>query len=1083
MWSCAASELADSPLQRDSDLRGVPLTVDIRTTGSNNGKYWMGTPLGDVTGLAGLISRNAAQLTAVGGNISMQSGGSIVVGTGSSLDVSGGFFRHESGEARTSSLILDGRLVAIKDATPDQVYDGVFNGESVFNREKWGISQTFTTPLFSGTKSKSYVEGAAGGTLSLTAPSMALDGTLRGITVEGPRQRSTPPAASILKINFEADKTVAIPGSSAVTYIKHSPTPPVVTFANESATSTTPEFSWANEAPTALPKDRLDSVILSKDLLGGKGFGSLEVLNPDGSIIVPENVTLSAEPKGSVTLAAANLTILGSVIAPGGKLGFTTYNISPSFAAEYSILNPSGTVAFPLPSADRGLFVLGSGARLSTAGLISDDRPQSPSPAGEPITTSGGEISIRSFHASLEANSVIDVSGGVHVSDKAAKTYGKGGSISLVTGNDTSLSGVIGGTVSLASTLRGYSGSTGGSLSIQAGLIEVGGPGGSGVLNLSEDFFRTGGFTKYSLTGIGAKSSETPPAGQFEAYIPAVSITPGTRIRPFAENLIAEENPVNGAISLKRFINDEGLRSPVSLSFTALGSDDPFTIDSLEVRGDISMGRGASIATEPGASVSFKGGTVTLLGSVIAPGGKISVVGSATFPLTTSQRLSVTQALPTVHLGDNAHLSAAGVLQLKPDAFGRRVGTIHDGGTISVSGNILAEKGALMDVSGASGILDLDPSSLEATDSARNQTASGLTSTPLKIQGAATRVDSNGGTIDLSGSQMLRSDATLLGAAGGATAIGGRLVVSSGRYYREGETRTGADINLIVTQSGNVILNPDADLGVGIGLIDENGAAYGNLGAFSLNRFSKGSFSSLSLGGKYLASASPVPYGGNVEFQGKINLNVPGELRLAAGGIVSANDSVRITASYLSIGQDFRAPANPDDVFIPFQKDPGLPSNVHNFAPTTGTGALTFDAKLIDVGTLSLQNIGHAHLTAGGDIRGNGTFNIAGDVTFSAAKIYPTSLASFSIFAYDHATGTGSVTIRANGDGSGIPLSAGGSLAVYASSIHQNGILRAPIGSIQLGWDGTDLDPGTPMSTHRLISSPDQPLPRRSPMN
>jgi hypothetical protein len=36
-----------------------------------------------------------------------------------------------------------------------------------------------------------------------------------------------------------------------------------------------------------------------------------------------------------------------------------------------------------------------------------------------------------------------------------------------------------------------------------------------------------------------------------------------------------------------------------------------------------------------------------------------------------------------------------------------------------------------------------------------------------------------------------------------------------------------------------------------------------------------------------------------------------------------------------------------------------------------------------------------------------------------------------------------------------LPLSAGGSLSVYGSIIDQGGVLRAPLGSITLGWDGT----------------------------
>ncbi len=1054
------AELADSPLQRDSVLRGRPLTVDIRNTGTHNGRFWIGTPLGDVTGLAGIIERNAAQLTAVGGNITLQAGGSIVVRNGSSLDVSGGFFSHEGGAVNASMLLSNGRLVAIKDATPDQVYDGVFTGKSVFASEKWGAMETFIIPLVKKSVSGSHLEGAAGGTLSLTAPSMALDGNLRGATVEGPRQRSTPPAASSLRIGFESEKAVSIPGSSALDYVKHSATPPRVSFAAHLGAAFVPEFSWANAAPARLPAGRIESVVLATGLLDEEGFGSIEVVNPDGSITVPADVNLTAAPKSSVTLAAANLSIFGSVIAPGGALDFTTYNISPSFAAEFAILNPAGLVPFPQSSAERGMFVLGGTARLSTAGLIADDLPGSLSPMEQPIVTAGGRITIKSYLASLENYSVIDVSGGVLVSSKGARSYGKGGNLSIITGTDPGFAGLIGGNLTLGSTLRGYSGSSGGSLNIQASLITVGGTAHPGALNLTEGFFRTGGFTKYSLTGIGARSTVTPSSGQFESYIPAISIAANTMLRPLAESLIAEANPAQGGgVTLRPFINEDGLRPAVSLSFTALGSDDPFTLDQLEVRGDIVMGEGASIVTEPAASVSFKGGTVTLLGSVTAPGGNISVAGAGAFPLTTSQRLSVTQALPTVHLDGASQLSVAGTIVLKPDSFGRRVGAVLGGGGIFLSGNILAERGALLDASGTSGILDLNPASLAGGVRREILAQSGLTGPPLNAQGVATRIDSDGGVIDLSGSQMLLSDATLLGAAGGPTATGGRLLVSSGRYDRDGELRTGADTNLVVTQSGDVILNPGAAIGVGIALNGPTGSAYGKLGAFTLDRFTEGSFASLSLGGNYFSGASPIPYGGNVSFKGAIHLNVSGDLRLAAGGVITADNSVNITSSYLSIGQDFLAPQNPDDAFLPFQQDPALPSSAHNFAPTHGTGSLTLTAKLIDVGTLSLHNIGRANFNAGrGDIRGNGTLNIAGDLTLDAAQIYPTTLASFSIFAYDHSSGPGSVTVRSSGS-SEIPLSAGGNLSIFATTIHQGGVLRAPLGTITLGWNGRGTTP------------------------
>ena len=1045
------AELADSPLQRDTTLRGQTLTVDIRNTGTYNGKYWVGTPLGDVTGLAGLIERNAAQLTTVGGNINLQAGGSIVVSKGAILDVSGGFFNYEGGVVKTSSLVSGGKIVDIKDATPDQLYDGLLTGETTIISDKWGVKHTIVNPLFAGTVQDSYVEGAAGGTLTLTAASMAIDGELRGLTVEGPRQRTNLPGLSSLHLNFESEKTLLFSGN--LNYIKTSPTPPAITFSLKPVAPSIPTFSLVGDNPVSLSAERLASVNLSTGLLGSEGFGNLAIVNPDGSITVPTGETLSATPKGSISLTGAVISILGHLDAAGGNLSFTTYNISPTAAAEYNIFNPVGSALLPTPNSDRGIFTLASGGSLSTAAILVDDSGEAVD-LSHPKVIEGGNITVRSYQASFAQGAEVNVSGSAYVSESGKVTYGNGGNISLLTGKDFGFPGVIGGGLVLNSTLSGYSGAVGGSLGIQTGRIQIGGTTQADVLNLGTDFFSKGGFTKYSLTGIGAAGS--PTSGLVESYLPAISIAAGSQINPVAESWIAvPDASQNGAMVLQRIVDSKGVRAPVSLSFSALGSDDPFTLDKLEVRGDIVMGLGAEITTDAGASVSFKGGTVTLLGSVIAPGGTITVAGAGSFPMTGTQKYAMTQALPTVHLGAAADLNASGITQLVPDVYGRRVGKVFNGGAISISGNILAESGSLINVTGASGILDLDPATLANIGTGEN---AGLNTTPYQLRSVATRVDSNGGLIDLTGSQMLLSDATLRGAAGGATAIGSQLSVSSGNYYREGQSRTSADVNLVVKQTGNAILNPTVTLGVGIGLFDQYGLAYGNNGFFAVDRFQQGGFGSLSLGGKYIASASPIPYGGDIDFQGKIDIQALGTVRIAAGGVIQANDKVNIAGAYISVGQEFSAPQNPDDTFRVFEQDPANPSTEYKFAPTYGAGDLQLSADLIDVGTLSLQNIGHVSLSAvGGDIRGNGTLSMAGDLVLKAAQIYPTTLGNFNIFAYDHSGNAGSVTILASGT-SVAPLSAGGRLSIDSSNIFQGGVLRAPLGSIRLGWDGTDID-------------------------
>ncbi len=1067
-------ELADSPLQRDSDeVRGTPITVDLRNTGVYGGRFWQGTPLGDVTGLAGLIQRNVAQLTVSGGEVSMRAGESVIVQEGATLNVSGGSYRHESGPLNKSFLISGGQLIPVEQAIPERSYDGVFNGENTIVSPKWGISETYKTPLFQSINQPSFIEGGAGGKLSITAPGMALDGSLVGITIRGDGQRDSPPSPSQLNLSFLAEKILPLPGGQQQSYLDFSPTPPLVEFRTKPPSASVPEFSIVAGEPAPLPTDRLTTVNLSSDLLDEDGFSSISLYNPDGEIVVPKGVKLSAEAGSTIDFSAANLTVHGTLEASSGAINLTTYNISPTSAAEFLILNPPGSVAFPAAVAGRGLFTLGASGSLVTSGRISNDLPGSEGNKFEPISTAGGAIKIHTFTADLAVGSLIDVSGGVHASSNGTFEYGKAGQLEILTGNDFGFPGVLGGGIVLGSELRGYANDGGGKLIIRAGTIAVG----NGVdvvdLRVNPTFFSTGGFSNIELQGIGAASLAAPPSDQFEAYVPAIVVESSSDIAPTLTNVRASVDSENGSkLSLKQFKSGDAFRDPVSLTLSANGVDDPATVNSYDVRADIILHEGSQVAVEPGGAVAIKGQTVSLFGSITAPGGSISVNGASSFPFTAEQRQFLTVARPTVHIGKQATLSTVGVFRPTPDLFGRKTGVVLPGGSITVGGNIVAELGSTMDASGASAMVALLPSQVDFKRPLGEYT-SGLLTLPVRLQSQFERVDSNGGTISLNGSEMLLSDASLRGAAGGDRAEAGTLSISSFRFYPvTAGTITGADTNLLVYQDQNVVLTASQDIGVGRILKDSLGTEYGNLGEFSLRHFIDGEFANLNLGGNFRETGD-VPVGGNVEFRGDINLRVPGSLRLAAGGVVTAEASVKIQAGYMAVGQNFRAPLNPSDEFIPFRQSPATPSPVLPLAPVHGTGNLQFTSRYLDVGVLSLQKIGTAGFDASsGELRGNNAVHIAGDLTIQAGVIYPTSGAKFSLFAYDHAGGEGSISIGA-GKTRPTPLSVGGTLEVYATRIEQNGVLRAPGGSIIVGWDGTDTDPSDPD-----LDSPFDPIAR-----
>ena len=1055
------AELADSPVQRTGPLRGPSITVDLRKTGTFGGRNWVGTPLADLSGFLGLVERSAGQLSAEGGSVSISAGESVIIQNGSIIDVSGGFANVEGGFVQTTRIMQGGRLVDVADATPDQVYDGIYTGKFNTGSARWGVSETYTVPWMTGKHyEKGYVEGAAGGAIDITAPSMALDGTLRGHTVVGERQREANPVHSELSLEFTAE-TVLKPNSNFSPF-PTAPTPPVITFQSGAFQEAADPFLVDESGnPNPLRADRKAEVFLSPELLTTDGFGELNVENSDGDVYVPNNVALIAPAVGSITLSGKNIDVQGTLSAPAGAITLNVFNISPYLLQ----------VTSDEPALDRGNFVLGGNSSLNVAGLLIDDRFSAPYPLSQPLgvnvrdedgdvsvhsTLQGGSVAINSFNADLIPGSVIDASGGVWMTARSKRNYGDGGSISIKAGKDPRRS-IVGGRLTLGSELRGYSGATGGSLTLQAPIIQVGGaPVYENTLLLQPKFFSTGGFTEFTLIGIGADLTQPGDL----SYAPAVTIAPGTVIEPVAESILAIPH-VRGSdtFGLRTLVKPVGYRTPVSLNFeTVEGGIKSVVDDLLKVRGDIVMGEGSRIVTDPLGHVSFKAQTVAILGSITAPGGSIQVIGATGFP---SRDIAV-EALPTVYLGPSSRLSTKGTAIYLADRFNRRTGYVLPGGTISVAGNIVADEGALLDVSGTSAEFDVHPAylNLNATASGLLEQLvvpfnSGITMPLYHSLSVPHQVDSDGGSIRLEGGELLHTRATLRGFAGGPSAIGGKLLVSSG-YFGVADDRR---INLTVAQDINTLPIPVFPAGqspIGQPLRDAAGAPIPGQGYFGVNHFISSGLDALTLDG-------------NVEFRGPVDLPARGYLKVGLGGVIQADSEVNLSAPYVAIGRPFQTPFLPSDNRILFEGT--LPDNSIGpvyLSPTFGTGVLNIIADQIDIGTLSLQGIGEANFYATNDIRGNGTLNIAGRLTLTAGQIYPTTASAFTISAYDYVEGgvakPGVVWIGSSGVNRDVPLSAGGQLNIFASVINQGGVLRAPIGSINLGWDGQGTAPIDPLT-------------------
>jgi len=1016
------SELANSPLQRLGPLRNATVKVDIRDAGIYQQEMWVGTPLADISGFANLIQRKIGELTVAGGSVTLSAGSSVVMQAGSQIDVSGGSILYEGGAVETTRLIAGNRIIDIRDARPDIVYDGIFSGGTVTTDAKWGVTQVFGNPLAPGGLrfEPTALEGAAGGSLSVTAPGMALDGIFRGATHIGDRQRSAPPAASALTLSFTGRDKIYVARPI------FSPTPPDIRFETGASQLAADPFSAdaAGNAPS-LRQDRLDEVVIAPDILTAGGFGSLTLRNTEGNITISAGRTLVASDRGSITLEGANIFVDGGIIAPAGSLSLTAQNVPLSLInaiAAGTALPP--TAAIP----GRGQFVLGESGVISTAGRLVNDRLNSANAGSLPLALAGGSVTIRGYSATLSAGGVIDVSGGARLDARGAVTYGAGGSLAIAAGRENvGSAALLGGNLDLGATLRGYSGSTGGSLSLAAGGIQLGGSSTNpGVLVLAPEFFNQGGFSSFTLTGAGLASGA-----------PGMVIAAGTQVRPVAQSWFANIAP--DSFGLSTITREEGVRSPVNLTFRAQRADDAG--GQIITRGEVVMENGASIETDALGQVAFEGSIVSISGSVTAAGGAVRITGQASFPSLLPDFLA-----PTVLLSSNASLSTVGKTVLTPSALGLRQGQVLAGGSITVSGNIVAESGARLDVSGTRGVLDLNPNALSLDPAVVR--AAGGNFVPVTIE-------SNAGSIALSGGQMLYSDATLVGRAGGSSATGGSLTVGSGRFIPQNTVFNTAEANLVVRQSGTFVPEGFTSLPAGT-RIDATNPGIGN---FAVDRMAGGGFDSLALTG-------------NVRFDGPVTISLPGRLAVASGGAMYANDAVTLTAGQAVLGQAFRPPVAPGEPVVLFETFPvGGARTPFTFAPTFGSGSLSVTAKLIDIGNLSLQGIGSAEFIAPeGDVRGNGTLSAAGHLRFHAGQIYPTTAGNFSVFAYDYNAGgiqAGSVTIDA-GVLRPLPYSAGGTLGIYASQITQAGALRAPVGTIRLGWNGTGTAPVNPIADTTL---------------
>jgi filamentous hemagglutinin family protein len=1089
----ATDVFADMPIQRDGVLYGQDFWIDIRASGTrSDGTTWLGTPLFNANDLVNGVGRSIFQLMTVGGNVSLSttqktgtSGQEVVLQSGSVINTAGGSIQYLPGSVPTTILIgSDGHLYSMENADPNMTYVGIA-GRFTAAHPHWGVNETWST--LTTTYEGGYTNGQNAGGVSISTLNPVLAGTLLFGSVPGERQIAAGSIPSQGSLTLTTASTVIIGANAAslpANFDSTSPALPAPNPTNAAVSVSSDDFNSTSAYQT----------VLSADELSGYGLSALSITSND--LVVTTGSTLSLAPGGrfSATTGGA-IDIAGTVAAAGGEVSLKTDGFGIQKTVLDPFFKPSVTPSGATLPAD--VFVEGI---LDVSGQWTNDTGRFGTDASGPAFINGGTITISTNKNSnggvdttgsilLAAGSLLDVSSGGYISANGTpKTVstglmaGAGGSVSLTVyqGNNfdplgqggpvTPISGSVA-VLGLDGAMRGYGFGTGGTLTLGAAktitIDNTSHPDSASAIEI-EGTLATLPASLFTDYGFGAFVIESTPHGwqsnpqDTAPTTGTIVVAAGTSLNLQMHNLsnIADYGAVPTgtkiATAAPLVTLPDGQRPAVNLT---LKSD------------NILLDAGASIETDPGAVITMTGtptfssigqpqpqraANVLLRGSIVDHGGTVSVNAQSTW------------------LDQNALIDLSGILE--PNAlFGTLngpvvSGTVLDGGMLIVEaanpadlasgGNtasnrplsgtaLVAMEGAKVDVSGAAATLlvanPASPGAAFTSMSSWSDAGSVRVDVGAFVWGGtfvARAIDprANGGTIILGGGAIsLRQDSTAV-----ATAL---------------STVGTASLTSLSTSSQSLLANLSSQAGHSVSIV----AAADALGAFD-NVFL---YSGTSAGGpgriftdlpgntQGIIAPTLVP----LVIDGTLDFSVASRLEIAASAIQSVTPGSATPQSSVALAAPY--------VLLTGGRG----------AVAAGNSTLTVNAQTIDIEGAALNGFESATLTSTGDIRLStpkvadgltqsstsssvavvqdtttfpGFLDSAGDLTLDAQRIYPVTSVDFFIRTPGNVTFSDSA-----GSNPQIPLSAGGSITVYASTIDQGGNLFAPLGSITLGDNGT----------------------------
>ncbi|MGN6481215.1 filamentous haemagglutinin family protein [Luteibacter sp.] len=1053
------NELADSPLLRNSFLyRQKNIVLDSTVSGTRaDGLDWIGSPILNAAGYVQNVPRDISQMLTTGGTVTLD-GNEVIARTGSRIALDGGYLAYQSGWITTPNLLgADGLIHNIASADPDVAYVG-FAGQFTSDHARWGVSQTYNSPLFGGAKryQEGFVKGSDAGTLTVHAgQAVALDGEISAQATPGTRQTGdgTQPDGG----TFILDQAANSAGNG------RNPAGVRVQQMTRTLESLVPDFDQDTKWSELDVSGGLDApwMVLSADTLGKAGFSSVSLTN--SAIEVTAGTRLAVQPGGSISLTGLGrgIDVYGTLEAPAGTISITngpgneiTLHDGALLSARGQWINDSGADS---EHAQGSRWINGGNVTLST------------SQAGR---VGGGDDTASVV---LDAGSVIDVSGGGYVDTNGNVLLDHG--VPAGHGGNVAIQTYVAGSypsdtydrarVVLDGTIRSWGFSGGGALTLRAAQIQVGGdPSDMALANglwLAPGFFDGQGFSRYNLDSV----TDATIADNSNVIVrPANLLGDIGALRDLATGSDLYSTPAVtgvGVLDAWQRWATRGTAAAQTPGLTIQAGDylnwlkDPRDTSTYAhvpgVSGSVVIGHDAAVAVDAGGLIDVSAThDVQVEGQLTAHGGAVN--------LTTIEPTGDTGLTSRIGLGSEGVLDVSGISLVNPTAApamgpsGRmtpRTGDVLAGGAVAMTGDdetfVVADDGSRIDVSGASDTFDLPTASSRLN---------GMTSEVVP-----TAVWSDAGSMLFGASAGLYLGATLDGHGGTPLAEGGSLQVV---------TLDRGDNFARVHAKGILVRQSYASKPAFASGQDVIGDADGTL-VFAADVLHGSGITTLQFGptaGQNPVGQTILPLG----FAGDVNLNLGRQVIINATGIEALGGG----ASRVDLPSGYLTDTGHVTITAPYVHITGTSATPRAVA---GNGILDVNASTIDMGGMvNLQGWKQSSFNASDDLRftfpasaGSGTNALqgmlfsTGDLTFTTGQVYPASNYRFAIDAnasnLPDAQGNAretTITFLPSGNAPSTPLSAGGALLISADHIEQKGSIRVPSGALVIGTTDPSAD-------------------------